>query len=158
MWAIFPVCVIETRASVGKRMGGGIAVRRHTAFSVSEVREGTAAGICHGNPAGVRTLSFAVAAPRAGLRPPGNSPGRVRRNPDVFSGFLFCSRVAGCGRRAERWDEAAEHAGKAFGGGTAGRRLPSSVGTARARMRKGIRALRRPGGRVGPAGKGFAKG
>lgn len=83
-------------------MGGGIAVRRHTAFSVSEVREGTAAGICHGNPAGVRTLSFAVAAPRAGLRPPGNSPGRVRRNPDVFPGSFFVPalRVAGGARNA----------------------------------------------------------
>lgn len=118
-----------------------------------------------------RRPGFVTGIPRASGRCPSPLPLRAqvyaRREtpPDVCGGIrmffrvlFFCSRVAGCGRRAERWDEAAEHAGKAFGGGTAGRRLPSSVGTARARMRKGIRALRRPGGRVGPAGKGFAKG
>lgn len=127
-------------------------MRRVKVFQSRLCAQAWVGGICYGNPVGVLRLVAARAQVWKG--PSGDSSSRpYARNPDGFSGFLFCFRLDVCGGRippgsaaatgphgawyagrpATRWNR--EHAGK-----TEANPPPGKGGTQGARMRKGIRA------------------
>ncbi len=139
--------------------------RRVKVFQSRLCAQAWVGGICYGNPVGVLRLVAARAQVWKG--PSGDSSSRpYARNPDGFSGFLFCFRLGVCGRahpprfgcgvgmvrdarargrrRARTGHGMRDARQRAGTGSMRGRRRrirpPGKRGTRGARMRKGIRA------------------